>query len=197
MKQMKNIAIFASGNGSNAENIAKYFSTSQNARVRCVLSNRETAYVHQRMNNHGIPSVTFKKTEWESALPIMEYLATMNIDLIVLSGFLAIVRPPIIEAYSGRIINIHPSLLPKFGGQGMWGMNVHRAVVESKSTESGITIHYVSNVIDGGEIILQKSCPVLPEDTPEMVATHVHELEYTYFPVAIEMALSKIDIFKI
>lgn len=179
---MKRIAIFASGEGSNAEAIVKYFFGKDDIKVEMVLSNRISAGVHEKMNQLGVPSITFTKEQWQESLAIVNLLKEKSIDLIVLAGFLAIIQPPIIQEYKGRIINIHPSLLPRHGGQGMWGMNVHKAVLSSGDTESGITIHYVDETVDGGEIIAQYKCSVNQDDTPESLASKVHQLEYHYFP---------------
>lgn len=186
---MKRIAIFASGSGTNAENITRYFAESKEVEVGSVLSNNENAGVHNRMKSVGIDTVIFSKNDWRDAMPIVAYLKENNIDLIVLAGFMSMINKPIIDAYADKIINIHPSLLPKFGGKGMWGMNVHKAVIESGDTESGITIHYVTEEIDGGSIILQAKCEVLPSDTPESLATKIHQLEYNYFPQVIKKLL--------
>lgn len=187
--EMYNIAIFASGDGSNAENIARHFAASTTARVKCVLSNKSEAGVHRRMERLGIPSLTFAKQQWLEGTEIADFLKSEEIDLIVLAGFLSLVQPPIIDAFPGRIINIHPSLLPKFGGRGMWGMNVHRAVLEAGERESGITIHYVNNEMDCGDIILQAHCPVAPDDTPETLCARVHALEYLHYPTVIASLL--------
>ncbi|MEF9924180.1 MAG: phosphoribosylglycinamide formyltransferase [Muribaculaceae bacterium] len=188
---MYKIAIFASGSGTNAENIARYFANDTKIKVSCILSNNENAGVHTRMKNIGITSITFTKDEWNEATHIVDYLKTKEIDLIVLAGFMSMINKYITSAYAGRIINIHPSLLPKFGGKGMWGMNVHKAVINAHETESGITIHHVNNIIDGGSIILQAKCPVLPTDTPEELATRIHALEYRHYPLAITNLLIK------
>ncbi len=186
----KNIAIFASGDGSNAEAIALYFANDENINVAVTLSNRKTAFVHQRMSALNIPSVTLSKEQWSLAFPVLEVLKQYKIDIIVLAGFLCIIPDQIIDAYNNRIINIHPSLLPKFGGAGMWGHYVHEAVIASKESTSGITIHYVTKEIDGGEIIFQKSCPVMPDDTPESLASRIHKLEHKHYPAVIRQLLS-------
>lgn len=183
---MKNIAIFASGNGSNAENIARYFTLNEcNVAIKCVLSNNELAQVHERMKPFGIPSITLSAEIWNEGKAIAEYLKSENIDLIVLAGFMKILKAPIVDAFPNKIINIHPSLLPKFGGKGMWGINVHRAVIEAAEKHSGITIHYVNTKVDDGNIIFQAKCPVFPTDTPELLAERVHKLEYEHFPKVI------------
>lgn len=187
---MKKIAIFASGEGSNAEAMVNYFASSSNIKVEIVLSNRLSAGVHERMNRLGIPTITFSKEEWQQSSKIIDKLNELSIDIIVLAGFLTIIQPPILKAYSGRIVNIHPSLLPRHGGPGMWGMNVHRSVLDAGDKESGITIHYVDEMVDGGDIIAQYKCEVNDDDTPEELANRVHTLEYYYLPRVIEEILS-------
>lgn len=180
------IAIFASGSGSNAENIIRYFSNHPNFVFPVILSNNEKAFVHERAKKLKIPSVTFSKEDFLKGDKILNFLQEQKIDAIVLAGFLLQVPSLVIDAYPQKIINIHPALLPKFGGKGMYGMRVHEAVKEAGETETGITIHYVNNEYDAGEIIFQAKCPVLPKDTPETIAKKVHELEYQYFPRVIE-----------
>lgn len=180
------IAIFASGSGSNAENIIRYFSNHSNFVFPVILSNNEKAFVHERAKKLGVPSVTFSKEDFLKGEKILNFLQEQKIDAIVLAGFLLQVPLLVIDAYPQKIINIHPALLPKFGGKGMYGMRVHEAVKEAGETETGITIHYVNNEYDAGEIIFQAKCPVLPEDTPETIAKKVHELEYQYYPRVIE-----------
>ena len=187
---MKKIAIFASGDGSNAEAIVEKFAKNESIEVSVVLSNRLGAKVHDRMSRLGVPSITFDKQQWTEATQIVDFLQEKGIDLIVLAGFLAIIQPPIINAFNNKIINIHPSLLPKYGGSGMWGMNVHRAVLENNEEKTGITIHYVNADVDGGKIIAQYECEVKKEDSPESLAERVHQLEYKYFPEVIETLLS-------
>ena len=183
---MKKIAIFASGSGSNAENIAGYFSSSEEIEISLILSNRKDAFVHERAKKLGIPSYTFNKKEFDEADLILETLRQYEIDFIVLAGFLLKVSHPILEAFPNRIINIHPALLPKFGGKGMYGERVHQAVISAGERESGISIHYVNEHYDEGNIIFQAKCKVLPTDSAEDVACKVHELEYRYFPEVIE-----------
>ncbi|MBR6639079.1 MAG: phosphoribosylglycinamide formyltransferase [Muribaculaceae bacterium] len=186
---MKNIAIFASGDGSNAEAIAKYFKNSDIACVKIVLSNRQKAGVHDRIKALGIPTLTFSKDEWKDCSKILSTLQKNDIDLIVLAGFLCMIETPLINAFKARIINIHPSLLPKYGGPGMWGHHVHDAVISAGEKESGITIHYVTEEVDGGEIIFQDSCPVKPDDTAETLASRIHSLEHAQYPNVIEQLL--------
>lgn len=186
---MKRIAIFASGEGSNAEAIVKYFADIENVKIEMVLSNKVLAGVHDRMEALSIPSTAFTKEQWNDASQILDLLKKKSIDLVVLAGFIAIIPPILINEYSGKIINIHPSLLPRHGGMGMWGMNVHKSVIDSGDKESGITIHYVSEQIDGGAIIEQYKCEVVDGETPETLANKVHQLEYFYYPRVIERLL--------
>jgi len=183
---MIRIAIFASGNGSNAENIALYFRKRDDIEISVIVSNKRDAYVHERAKKLGIPSYTFSKAEFEEGSPVLNILREYKIDFIVLAGFLLKVSQPLLDAFPGRIVNIHPALLPKYGGHGMYGDRVHREVVAAGETKSGITIHYVNENYDQGDIIFQATCDVQPGDTPEKVADKVHALEYTYFPRVIE-----------
>ncbi|MBO7523818.1 MAG: phosphoribosylglycinamide formyltransferase [Bacteroidales bacterium] len=188
---MKNIAIFASGSGTNAENIIKHFETSKKAKIDLVLSNKKDAYVLERAKRLGINTFVFNRNDFYNSDVVINKLINNNIDFIVLAGFLWLVPERLIDIFEGKIINIHPALLPKYGGKGMYGERVHKAVVENHETESGITIHYVNNLYDSGDIIFQAKCEVKPEDTPEMVASKVHALEYEYFPKVIEELVSE------
>lgn len=188
---MTNIAIFASGSGSNAENIITYFKSNKDVKFPFILCNNADAYVHERAKKLGVPSETFSRKEFEDGT-ILKKLQDNHVDFVVLAGFLWKVPDEMINAFPRRIVNIHPALLPKFGGKGMYGHHVHEAVVAAHEKESGVTIHYVDNQYDHGTTILQGKCPVLPTDTPEMVAEKVHQLEYQYFPKAIEMALKEL-----
>lgn len=187
---MKNVAIFASGSGTNAENIARYFSKSETVKVAVVLSNNKHVGVHERVHKQGIPSFVFSRDEFVEGTPVLAKLAEYRIDLIVLAGFMNKISDPLLNAYPGKIINIHPALLPKHGGKGMYGMHVHEAVVAAGDRESGITIHYINENYDEGDIIFQAKCEVLPTDTPEDVATKVHALEYAHYPHVIEEVLT-------
>ena len=189
---MKNIAIFASGAGTNAENIIRYFANDERIKVVLVLSNNQKAGVHARVNALGVPSFVFTREEFSEGTPIVDILAEYEVDFIVLAGFMCFVSEPLQKAFSARIVNIHPSLLPKFGGKGMYGMHVHEAVVKSGEKESGITIHYINERYDEGAIIFQASCPVHPNDTPEDLAARVHALEYEYYPKVVEEILGKV-----
>ena len=186
----KNIAIFASGSGTNAENIIRYLQENDFIRVALVLSNRSDAYVLERANRLKVPSKVFLKDDWISGEQILALLREYNIDFIVLAGFLVRVPDVLLHAYPDKIINIHPALLPKFGGKGMYGDRVHEAVVTAGEKESGITIHYINEHYDEGNTIFQAKCPVLPEDSPADVAKKVHSLEYEYYPQVIEKLLS-------
>ena len=186
---MKNIAIFASGSGTNAENIIRYFANSENVKVALVLSNNRNVGVHRRVNNLGVPSFVFSRDEFTAGTPILEKLAEFEVCFIVLAGFMNKISDVILQAFPGKIVNIHPALLPKYGGKGMYGMHVHEAVVKAGEKESGITIHYVNECYDEGAIIFQASCPVSPSDSPEEVARKVHALEYAHYPEVIEEVL--------
>jgi len=181
----KKIAIFASGSGSNAENIINYFSGRPDISFSFILCNKKEAFVHERAKKLHIPSITFNKIQLENG-EILSLLQKEEIDFIVLAGFLLKVPENILSAYPGKIINIHPALLPKYGGKGMYGMKVHEAVVANSEKESGITIHYVNERYDEGAIISQYRCEVSPNDSPDDVAQKVHALEYEYFPKVIE-----------
>ena len=185
---MNNIAVFASGSGSNAENIIKHFNSGNVAQVKLIIFNKATAQVVERGKNLGVPTMILPKEELtcESPLMLLETLAQNKIDTIILAGYLLKIPQTLIAAYQDKIINIHPALLPKFGGKGMYGMNVHKAVIEAGEKESGITIHLVDAVYDNGKILFQASCPVIPTDTPESLADKIHALEKEHFPAVIE-----------
>lgn len=185
----RNIAIFASGNGTNAENIIKYFSGNKDIKVKIVMANKTDAFVLERAHRLGIPTLYINREQWADATHILTLLHEQQIDFIVLAGFLARIPDALLHAYPNRIVNIHPSLLPKFGGKGMYGNKVHEAVVAAGETESGITIHYLNEHYDEGQIIAQYRCPVMPNDTPQDVAIRVHALEYEYYPKVIEQLL--------
>ena len=180
------IALFASGAGSNAENIVHFFSQKPGFQFPVILSNKSDAFIHTRAKNLHIPSFTFSREDFLDGDKIVSLLHQYNIDCIVLAGFLLRIPQTLILAYPDKIINIHPALLPKYGGKGMYGMRVHEAVAENHDTESGITIHYVNGNYDEGNIIFQATCPVLSTDTPELIAEKVHKLEYEHFPKVIE-----------
>ena len=181
---MRNIAILASGSGSNAENIIRYFKNHPYIRVDSVWSNIKDAFVLQRAINLGIEALFFTRKTFSESDQMIRELQNRNIEVIVLAGFLWLVPPEFIETFT--IINIHPALLPKYGGKGMYGSFVHESVLQNKEKESGITIHLVNKEYDKGEHLLQMKCPVFPDDTPDSLAGRIHELEYQYFPLAIE-----------
>ncbi len=183
---MKQIAIFASGNGTNAEQIAKYFIEKQTAKVSLILTNNKNAYVIERARKLDIPSVIFSREEFYKSDNISDLLKLNNIDIIVLAGFLWLIPDNLLKEYPNSIVNIHPALLPKYGGKGMYGAKVHEAVIESGDKESGISIHYVNEEYDEGKIIFQVRVKVEPDDTPDSLAEKIHELEYEYFPKIIE-----------
>ncbi len=180
---MKKIAIFASGNGSNAENIIQYFKNSNLGRVNVIFSNKSDAKVLERAENHQIPSVVFTKAQLNEGFVLRE-LSKFQPDLIVLAGFLLKFPESILKEYP-KVINIHPALLPKYGGKGMYGMNVHQAVLDNKEKETGITIHYVNEHYDEGEFIFQKSVNIEDCKSAEEIAHKIHELEHQYFPEVI------------
>ncbi|MCS6820547.1 MAG: phosphoribosylglycinamide formyltransferase [Microscillaceae bacterium] len=183
---MPNIAIFASGTGSNAEKIIQYFQEKRTAQVVLVLSNKPQAPVLEKAQRLGVPTYVFDRKTFYETEQIREILEKNKIDWIVLAGFLWLVPPYLIKQFPEKIINIHPALLPKYGGKGMYGMHVHEAVVRNKEKETGITIHYANENFDEGKVIFQAKCEVLPYDTPESIAQKVHQLEYTWFAPILE-----------
>jgi phosphoribosylglycinamide formyltransferase-1 len=186
----KNIAIFASGEGTNAQRIIDFFKNSEMVNVTLVVSNKEKANVLNRAKAASIETYLLNKSNFLESDSTIQFLKSKNIDLIVLAGFLWMIPENLVKAFPNKIINIHPALLPKFGGKGMYGMNVHRAVIEAKEKQSGISIHFVNEHYDEGEIISQQTCAVSENDTPESLAGKIHDLEYEFFPKAIEKVLS-------
>jgi phosphoribosylglycinamide formyltransferase-1 len=187
---LKNIAIFASGAGSNAQKIIDHFSQSAIARVTLIVCNKPGAGVLQIAEKEGIEAILIEKELFFRTDHYVQLLQQKQIDLIVLAGFLWKVPANLVQAFSNRIINIHPALLPKYGGKGMYGHFVHEAVIGAGDTESGITIHYVNEQYDDGATILQERCVVLPDDTPDSLARKVQVLEHTWYPVIVERLLS-------
>ncbi|GAB4320972.1 MAG: phosphoribosylglycinamide formyltransferase [Bacteroidales bacterium] len=181
----KRVAIFASGNGTNAENIIIRFRNHPVIRVVRVFCNHPGAGVISRAGKQGVPVTVFTRSDLNER-KILKALIADCIDFIVLAGFLWLIPPDIVSAYPGRIVNIHPALLPKYGGKGMYGDHVHRAVIASGDRESGITIHLVNEHYDEGAALFQARCPVEPDDTPEKLARRIHQLEYRHFPEVIE-----------
>lgn len=186
----KKVVLFASGSGSNVENIVNFFASEPEVSFPLVLCNKKDAFVFERAKKLGLESRYFTKEEFSNQDVVLNILKEINPDLIVLAGFLWLVPSKFVDAFPNKIINIHPALLPKFGGKGMYGMNVHEAVVANKETETGITIHYVNEKYDEGAPILQTTCPVLSTDTADDVAHKIHALEYEHFPKVIKKLLA-------
>lgn len=185
---MTKLAIFASGSGTNAENLIKHFKNSQLANITLVLSNNKNAQVLQRAKKHDVKTLIFSRKELYETDYIVEILKE-KADFIILAGFLWRIPRSLIEAYPDGIVNIHPALLPKYGGKGMYGMRVHETVKENGEKESGISVHYVNERYDEGNIICQKKISIIPEDSPNDIAAKIHQLEYKYFPIVIENLL--------
>lgn len=186
---MKKILIFASGSGTNAQNIIEYFNELVEKKVSLVFSNNKDAKVLDRAKNLGVDTVVFTREDLYQNSKVIEMLANEKPNLIVLAGFLWLIPSSIIKKFPNKIINIHPALLPKYGGKGMYGMHVHRAVIDNNETESGITIHFVNEEYDAGDIIFQATCPVEKDDTPDLLAQRIHKLEHEHFPKVIEKVL--------
>lgn len=186
----KNIAIFASGSGTNAENIIRYFEGNNTIRVALVLSNNPHSFVLQRAKNLEVPHIVVPKDMLARQDDVLPILQNHHIDFIVLAGFLLRVPSWLVDAYPKRIVNIHPALLPKFGGKGMYGDKVHQAVIEAGEKESGITIHLIDEQYDEGTTVFQAKCCVDPSDTPDSLAQKIHTLEYKHFPHVIEELLT-------
>ena len=188
-QKIKNIAIFASGSGTNAENIIKHFQLNSIAKISKIYTNNADAGVIIRATNLKVPSLIFNRADFYETNKILEDLKTENIDLIVLAGFLWLIPENIITNYNNQIINIHPALLPKYGGKGMYGNYVHSKIIEKGEKESGITIHYVNEKYDDGNIIFQTKCEITNTETPESLAKKIHTLEYEHYPKEIEKLL--------
>jgi len=189
---MTRLAIFASGSGTNAENIITYFQDKPWISVSCVCTNRPDAFVIERARKHQIPVLVFNREDFYHTGKVLNYLEQKGISWIILAGFLWLVPENLVGKYASRIINIHPALLPRFGGKGMYGDRVHQSVIDSRETQSGITIHYVNPEYDQGSIIFQVTCPVHPADTPATLAARIHELEYQHYPRIIEQEIKKV-----
>ena len=188
---MKNIAIFASGSGTNAENLIRFFRTSRYGRVSLVLSNRKDAGVLDRAKALGVETFVFEREQFYETEKVLELCIERGIDFVVLAGFLWLVPDYLISHFEDRMLNIHPALLPNYGGKGMYGKHVHRAVIENGDPESGITIHRVNMEYDQGDILFQARCRVLPDDDPDSLAARIHELEYEHFPRVVEGLLQE------
>ena len=189
---MKRISIFVSGNGTNLQRIAEYFKGNNEVEIANVVCNNPKAYAIERAKNLGIPLRMITKQEFNSP-EFTQEMADLRLDLIVLAGFLWKIPSSLIQAYPKQIINIHPALLPKYGGKGFYGEHVHEAVVAAKEAFSGITIHYVNEIYDSGEIILQAYTKLDPDETPDSLAAKIHKLEQTYFPVAIGLLIDNLE----
>jgi len=188
---MKRLSIFVSGNGTNLQRIAEYFSSNPNIEIANVVCNNPQAYSIERAKKLGIPLRMITREEFKSEAFVKE-MQDFRVDLIVLAGFLWKIPEPLVKAFPKRIVNIHPALLPKYGGKGFYGEHVHEAVVAAKEAQSGITVHYVNEVYDNGEIILQARVSLNEKETPDSLAAKIHQLEQAYFPIAIEQVLKVI-----
>lgn len=190
-KDVKKLAVFASGNGSNAEKIFEYFKEKEKVEVALLLTNNPKAPVIDRAKRHNVPVEVFNRARFYDTNEITEMLLHHKIDLVVLAGFMWLIPPSLIKAFPDKILNIHPALLPKYGGKGMYGDFVHKAVVAAKEKESGITIHLVNENYDEGQIVFQEKCTVEPHETPETLAGKIHLLEHRFYPQVIENILLK------
>lgn len=189
----KNIVIFASGSGSNAQRLLEHFEHHPAIRVAALFSNNPNAYALQRAETYRVPAFLFNREEFYKSDKVLQQIREFNPDLIVLAGFLWLVPQNLLQAFPNQIINIHPALLPRYGGKGMHGRHVHTAVVQAGDAESGITIHYINEEYDKGAFILQERCPVLPTDTPEDLAARVLQLEHRHLPLVVERLLAAQD----
>lgn len=189
---MKRIAIFASGSGSNAQRIVEYFEDSNEIEVSLILTNNENAYVLERASALEVPAYVFDREMFYNSNQVCDILKKIGIDYIVLAGFLWLIPDNILEGWPNHIVNIHPALLPKFGGKGMYGDKVHNAVIEAGEKETGITIHYVNEKYDEGAVIFQESFDISPDDTPDSIAEKIHVLEHEHFPVVIDDLLKRV-----
>ncbi len=187
------IAIFASGSGSNAERIIQYFSRHPTIKIKLIVSNKPGAGVLNHANKYHIPTLMIDKETFFRGDGYVAELKNAGIDFIVLAGFLWKVPDTIVNAFAGRIVNIHPALLPKYGGKGMYGTYVHQAVIDAKETDSGITIHYVDGKYDNGDVIFQATCAVCDTDTAESLANKIHKLEHEHFAPVIEACINKME----
>jgi len=187
---MKHIAIFASGAGTNAKNIIHYFHQKHDVSIECIVVNNPKAKVIEVANEAGVPYYLITKKDLYGSDRVLDLLKKSNVDLLVLAGFLWLIPENLLKEFPNRIINIHPALLPKHGGPGFYGMKVHESVIKAKEKETGITIHFLNEKYDDGQIIFQKSIPVEKSDTAETVAGKVHKLEYEWYPKIIEQLLA-------
>ena len=186
MSKPTRIAIFGSGNGTNAQRISEYFAENPEVEVNTIITNKKDAYIVQRAKNLGIDCTYFSRHDFFETDNVLNYLKERNIDYVILAGFLWLVPQNLLSAFPKRIINIHPALLPKYGGKGMYGEHVHEAVIANHETQSGITIHFGDEHYDRGTTIFQATCDITPDDTPDSLAQKIHKLEHEHFPVVIE-----------
>lgn len=186
---MKKLALFASGYGTNVQQIMDYFKDNNNINIDVVIVNRKTSYARERAKNMGVDELYFSRDDFYNSNKVLDELKKREIDMIVLAGFLLLIPQSLINNFPNAIINIHPALLPKYGGKGMYGHFVHEAVIANKEKESGITIHYVNDRFDEGETIFQAKCEIQPTDTADDLAAKIHLLEKEYFPKVIESVL--------
>ena len=186
---MVNLAIFVSGSGTNCENIIRYFQNNQQVNISLVISNKADAYALVRAKHLNVETAVLPKSDFNNRELVLSLMSDYRIDFIVLAGFLLMIPDWLIDAYEHRMVNLHPALLPKFGGKGMYGHHVHESVKAAGETETGMTVHWVSNVCDGGEIIEQYKTAISPDDTPDDIAEKEHELEMEHFPKVIERVL--------
>ncbi len=189
---MWNVTIFASGSGSNAENIFNYFKNSKLVRIGLLITDNPKAFVIERCRRHSVPCLVLSKRLIDDTDFMLGVLRDFRTNFVVLAGYIKLVPDYIVTAFDQRIVNIHPSLLPKHGGKGMYGSRVHQSVLDSGDKESGITIHFIDNDYDRGSVIFQAKCPVLPDDTADTLAQRVHALEYEHYPKVIEDTIIKV-----
>ena len=189
----KKIAILASGSGTNAQKIMSYFENHEVGEVALVLSNKPDAYVLERAGKFNVPTHVFNRERFYNSTEVLDLMIDTGVSLVVLAGFLWLVPTDFIRAFPERMINIHPALLPGYGGKGMYGKYVHEAVISNQEKVSGISIHYVNEVYDDGKIIRQEKCEVKPDDTPESLAQRIHLLEHRFYPLVIEELLLGLD----
>ena len=191
MKQPIRLAILGSGNGTNAQQITEYFASRSDVEIACIIYNVRDAYIAQRARNLGVEARYFGRADFYESGAVLDYLRQKDVDWVILAGFLWLVPQPILDAFPQRVINIHPALLPKYGGKGMYGHHVHEAVVAAGERESGITIHIVDNHYDRGTILFQARCTVAPDDTPDTLAAKIHLLEKEHFPRVIDETINR------
>ncbi|MEA3445325.1 MAG: phosphoribosylglycinamide formyltransferase [Bacteroidota bacterium] len=194
---MSKIAIFASGSGTNAQNLYEYFKHHDRIKVDCILSNKSSAYVLERAKKMAVDSFVFSRQQFYEEGFVIDLLKKRQIDWVILAGFLWLLPTKLIREYPDRIVNIHPALLPKYGGKGMYGNKVHETVIENNENESGISIHYVNEKYDEGKIIYQAKCTIEKDDTADDLAKKIHVLEYEFFPKIIEQLVNQGSVFSV